>query len=170
MNTKAMVVVLALLGMAVGTAAEGLVRSGPVCPGDTTGYLCDAGNKKQYYECNSPWFVGWRDCPTGTVCTDTSKLHNKIPCYVYDQEDPGTTGPASDYRGGEAAESPSTAAPPAEQNWEAQVGVLKSWGTWWLWVALAAYVLVALIVGWIGCVTWPNTHKRLALATHRCIC
>lgn len=159
----------ALLWAVAAALVAAAAADGPVCPGSSTGYLCDSSNRKQYYECNSPWYVGWRDCPAGTTCMDTSKLHSEIPC-VAAGDTGGDGDEQSDYRGGEHAGSPSTVAPPAEQNWEAQVGVIKSWSTWWLWVCVAVYVLVALIVGWIGCVTWPNTHKRLALATHRCIC
>lgn len=41
------------------------------------------------------------------------------------------------------------------------------WGTWWIWVVLAVTIVVALIVGWIGAVTWPGTRERLASIT-RC--
>lgn len=157
-----------LLFMLIGTLAM-VSSAGPICPGERTGYLCDASTKKQYYECNSPWFVGWRDCPSGTVCTDTSRLHSEIPCYVYEDDTPDT-GRASDYRGGEHAGDDVDGAASAVRNWEAQVGAVDSWRTWWLWVALGGYAFVAVIVGWIGCVTWPSTHKRLALATNRCIC
>lgn len=153
--------------VAVAMVLVGRTEAGPICPGESTGYLCDASTKKQYYECNSPWFVGWRDCPSGTVCTDTSRLHSEIPCYVYD--DAPDAPPASDYRGGEHADTESDA-PSTVRNWEAQVGAVGSWRTWWLWVALGGYGFVAVVVGWIGCVTWPSTHKRLALATNRCIC
>ena len=153
--------------VAVAMVLVGRTEAGPICPGESTGYLCDASTKKQYYECNSPWFVGWRDCPSGTVCTDTSRLHSEIPCYVYD--DAPDALPASDYRGGEHADTESDA-PSTVRNWEAQVGAVGSWRTWWLWVALGGYGFVAVVVGWIGCVTWPSTHKRLALATNRCIC
>lgn len=41
------------------------------------------------------------------------------------------------------------------------------WRTWWVWAVFAGAVLVTLVVGWIGAVTWPGTRERLANVT-RC--
>jgi len=140
----------------------------PVCPGDTSGYLCDDSNKWQYFECNDPWYVGWRDCPSGTFCTDSSKLHSEIPCTVsaHHNDDASDSYIVDDNDDPDVPDNHVF----SELNWEAQYGVVKSWNTWWLWVSLAGYCVIVAIVGWIGCVTWPNTHSRLASATHRCIC
>jgi hypothetical protein len=130
------------------------------CPTTKTGYLCIDGRPESYYECRSPYYVGWRACPTGTSCTDTSSLHDQVPCAEWKQasdsdDSDGTTG---DWRKSGSSSSSS------------RVRLVVTARTWWVWVACAGVAFVVAVVAWLGSVTWPGTHERLALFTHRIIC
>ena len=49
------------------------------CAGKQHGYLCVEGVSSKYYECNLPYFSGWRTCGTGTQCKVVG-LHVTNPC------------------------------------------------------------------------------------------
>jgi len=131
-----------------------VVCRGQTCPPDEDGYLCVVGTLNRYYECNSPWYVGWRDCPSGTICSDTSTIHSDVPCVPWSSTSSSDSDDDDDNDDGSESTTGSNAT------------LVVTWSTWWLWVVIGVFCLVLLLVAWVGCVTWPGTHERLALLSN----
>ena len=68
-----------ILLLAIILITHSLVCASP-CTGIPSGFVCVAGNPEKYYQCSSD-FQGWRDCPTGTSCTQIGE-HPSNPCSI----------------------------------------------------------------------------------------
>lgn len=138
-----------------------VAAASPVCPAETTGYLCDVSMPAKYYECNSPWYVGWRDCPSGTTCLDSSRLHSAIPCSLSNEEEKPKPETDLDFTNTNNTTGGNT-------NNEADYEL--DWGTWWIWTVFGVFVLFSFIVAWIGAVTWPDAHESIAVLSKGYCC
>lgn len=57
------------------------VRGADYCEGVPSGYLCVKGVTDKYYECNGPFYEGWRDCGAGSQCVRVGHFATN-PCSV----------------------------------------------------------------------------------------
>ena len=137
----------------------------PICPTDTAGYLCEESDLKKYYECNSPWYVGWRDCPTGTLCVGMDQVHATIPCKNTEQ-----VGEAPEEGTGLDFTDPSEGANETSSETKESKDVYIHWNKWPVWTVIGVYIFFSLLFGWIGCVTWPDAHESISVLFNGYLC
>ena len=117
------------------------------CVGVPSGFLCIEGVTDKFYECNGPFYQGWRDCGAGARCVRVGHFATN-PCSAAS----GSTG---------SQKSTPPPAPPVSTGSAAAVaepaGV--SWVVW-LCVGVASTVVVGAAVGGI---VWAARKRR----THR---
>ena len=125
------------------------------CAGKLHGYLCVEGVLSKYYECNLPYFSGWRACGTGTQCKIVG-LHEANPCEAVIGRE-GEDGQEQNQ-----TQSSSTYSPP-EASTPYKTSSLEDL-TWWNWalIGLGLFLLVGVLVSiGIGLALHLREKKRL---------
>ena len=121
-----------LVFAAVVACLAGLLRAEEdYCVGVPSGFLCVAGVTDKFYECNGPFYQGWRECGAGARCVRVGHFATN-PCSAPS----GSDGRNSSTTPGLPAPAESTGAEPAGLSW-----VL------WLCVGVASTVVVGAAVG-----------------------
>lgn len=112
------------------------------CVGVPSGFLCVEGVTDKFYECNGPFYQGWRDCGAGARCVRVGHFATN-PC----------SAPSGSADGRNATPTPGAPAPAGSAAAE-PAGV--SWVVW-LCVGVASTVVAGAAVGGI---VWAARRRR----------